>query len=460
MTSKKITIIGAGLTGSLLSILLIKRGFSISVYEKRADIRKVSAEQGRSINLALSHRGWLALEKAGVSSEVRAQAIPMKGRMIHDAIGKLTFLPYGKKDQAIFSVSRSGLNSLLIELAEQNGVKFYFSHQCDTIDLKEGKATFQKETEGGTALVAVNADLMIGADGAFSVLRQTMQRTTRYNYSQEYIEHGYKELSIPPTKKNDFALFPNALHIWPRGKFMLIALPNLDKSFTCTLFLPYEGENSFEMLTDETKVKEFFQNTFQDALDLMPQLLGDFFKNPVSDLGTIKCFPWSTGDKSLLIGDAAHAIVPFYGQGMNAGFEDCRILTELLDENKGNWAGILENFQNQRKPNADAIAELAVQNFIEMRDSVADPDFIKRKAIEAKLHELYPDLWQPLYTMVTFSDLSYAEALQLGKQQEVIMREVMKGQGKKELDEIDYSRIIKKVEKGRIKKSPCRIYRG
>ena len=443
MQHKKIVILGAGLTGSLLATLLAQKGYDVSIYEKRPDLRTTSAREGRSINLALSHRGWRALEQTQVLEKIRDVVIPMKGRMIHDLSGQLTFQPYGKSGQAIYSVSRDRLNQLLIDTAEHQGVEVHFSHLCEQVDLEQN--VIQVENLFTEESHKVTSDLLIGADGAFSIVRNAMQRTSRYNYSQAYIEHGYKELTIPPDHKNDFALDAHALHIWPRGKYMLIALPNTDKSFTCTLFLPFEGKNSFAALQNGQQVIDFFNQTFPDTVALMPQLEEEFFKNPTSNLVTIKCYPWSKFGKSLLMGDAAHAIVPFFGQGMNSGFEDCRIFTELMDTYRSNWKALLEHFQALRKPDTDAIAELALQNFIEMRDLVADPKFLRRKKIEARLHELYPERWIPLYTMVTFSDMRYSEALAIGKRQDQIMKEVMEEYKDVNFENVDYQKIVARI---------------
>ncbi len=442
MQQEKIVILGAGLTGSLLATLLAQKGHAVSIYEKRPDLRTTSAKEGRSINLALSHRGWRALELTQIAEEVRNIAIPMRGRMLHDVYGNLTFQPYGKSGQAIYSVSRDRLNQLLIDAAEQQGVGLRFSHLSKHVDLEQNVLHVENMlTEESSK---VTADLLIGADGAFSMVRNAMQRTPRYNYSQTYIEHGYKELTIP-AQDDDFTLDPHALHIWPRGGYMLIALPNTDKSFTCTLFLPFEGTNSFAALQTADQVIDFFNHTFPDALPLMPQLEEEFFQNPVSSLVTIKCYPWSKFGKSLLIGDAAHAIVPFYGQGMNSGFEDCRFFSELTDTLKSDWKAVLEKFQKERKPNADAIAELALQNFIEMRDLVANPNFLKRKKIEAHMHKLFPEQWIPLYTMVTFSDMPYAEALSIGKKQDQIMQKVMDKYKEIQIEEIDFKKVIENI---------------
>ena len=417
-----IGIIGAGLVGSLLAIYLCRRGYRVSVFERRNDLRIKNSDEGRSINLALSTRGIRSLEEVGLADAVRNLAIPMHGRMMHDNKGNLSFLPYGKKGQYINSISRADLNQMLMDHAEKLGARFFFVHRCINIDLEKTAATFQT---GGFSSTQ-NFDLLAGADGAFSAVRSAMEITDRFNYSQYYLEHGYKELSIPGGKDGNFVLEPNALHIWPRESFMMIALPNPDKTFTCTLFFPFEGTPSFSSLSDQKNVMNFFRETFPDAVPHMPQLIEDYFKNPTSSLVTIRCFPW-VQNNTFLIGDAAHGIVPFYGQGMNAGFEDCRILNELLDLHRDDWRITLSRFQQIRKEDSDAIAQLAFDNFIEMRDLVADPEFLLRKKIEAKLHELYPQKWIPLYSMVTFNEnIRYSEAYRTGKKQQAIMDEVMK----------------------------------
>jgi kynurenine 3-monooxygenase len=419
---KHIAIVGAGLVGTLLSIYLAKRGYKVSVFERRQDMRKGKSEGGRSINLALSTRGLRALEEVGVAEAIRKVAIPMHGRMMHDKAGNLNFLPYGKEGQFINSVSRSGLNMVLMDEAEKKGVNLFFNHRCTEVDFEKTSLTLQ--AIGAASSQTFDFDFIIGADGAFSAVRSAMQVTDRFNYSQHYIEHGYKELHIPAEFGS--VLEKNALHIWPRESFMMIALPNPDGSFTCTLFFPFEGEQSFASLKSKKEVVAFFHETFHDAMKLMPYYLDDFERNPTSSLVTVKCFPWIK-NHTLVIGDAAHAIVPFYGQGMNAGFEDCRILNELLSLNGDDWHKTLHQFQHQRKPDTDAIAQLAFDNFVEMRDLVADPEFLLRKKIEAKLHTLYPNKWIPLYSMVTFNDtIPYSKAYAIGKKQARIMDSVMK----------------------------------
>lgn len=421
---KKITIIGAGLVGSLLSIYLSKRGHQVKVFERRGDMRKEKMSAGRSINLALSDRGLLALERVGLADEIKKISIPMHGRYIHNIDGSTAFQPYGKEGQYINSVSRGTLNMKLMDLAEHHGVEIFFNHKCNTIDWKTNTVTFENP---GAELISHRSELIFGSDGAFSAARlQHQLQHDKFNYQQFYIDCGYKELTIPPTSAGDFAMEINALHIWPRRDYMLIALPNLDKTFTCTLFFPFEGEASFEKLTNEEKVKEFFEKTFPDAVPLMPDYINDFFTNPTSSLVTVKCFPWIREDKFALIGDAAHAIVPFFGQGMNCGFEDCRILDELIGQYDDDWKKILEKYQALRKPDGDAIADLAINNFTEMRDRTADPRFLLQKKIEARLHEKYPDKWIPAYSQVTFSPhIRYSEAYNNSLRQEVIMQQVM-----------------------------------
>ncbi len=423
---KNVTIAGAGLVGSLLSIYLARRGYQVQVYERRPDMRKTGADGGRSINLALSDRGWRGLEGVGIADDIKKIAIPMFGRQIHNRDGSTAFQPYGKNNQAIYSVSRAEINMKLMDLAEERyGVRFHFNKKCSHINRNSGKIIFEDTANGKGE--EVKPSLVFGADGAFSATRLNMQlQSDRFDYSQHYIESGYKELIIPPGEGGKFLLEKNALHIWPRGSFMMIALPNPDGNFTCTLFLPFEGERSFAKLKTENDVEAFFKEEFSDAVPLMPTLLKDFFHNPTSSLVTVKCYPWTFDDRLALIGDAAHAVVPFYGQGMNCGFEDCVVLDELIEKHQENWPTILQEYQLHRKPDADAIADLAVANFVEMRDKTADPKFLLQKKIEARFSEKYPAKWIPLYSMVTYSPhIRYSTAQKEGEKQQRIMDHVM-----------------------------------
>jgi kynurenine 3-monooxygenase len=438
----KIGIIGAGLVGSLLSIYLKKRGYEISVFERRPDMRRKGYEGGRSINLALSNRGIRALHEVGLEDELRKTAIPMHGRMMHSVTGELTYQPYGKDGQYINSVSRSGLNRVLMTEAERVGAKLFFEHKVEKVDFEKTTVTFSQ----GSTIRNEGFDYIIGSDGAFSAVRGSMQLTDRFDFSQDYIDHGYKELTIPAGMLGRFQMEKNALHIWPRESYMLIALPNPDGSFTCTLFFPFQGHPSFESLQTDQQIVEFFQSVFPDAAALIPDLLADYHSNPTSSLVTMKCYPW-VRNQTLLIGDSAHAIVPFYGQGMNAGFEDCRVLNELLTQFKDDVDQVLPTFQKLRKPDADAIAQLALDNFIEMRDLVGDADFLLRKKIEARLYERYPEKWIPLYSMVTFYDtIRYSEAYQTGQRQKKIMDEVMKTPAiETKWEGLDFEQIVNKL---------------
>ena len=441
MNNKNIAIVGAGLVGSLLSIYLAKRGYKVSVFERRGDMRAKGYEGGRSINLALSNRALRALAEVGLAEEIKSVAIPMHRRVMHDRESNLTFQPYGKEGQFINSVSRSALNIVLMNKAEELGVDFHFEQRINHIDLDKTTVDSQPST------VDSKFDYIIGADGAFSVVRGAMQITDRFDYSQDYLDHGYKELHIPPGAAGEFKLEKNALHIWPRESFMMIALPNPDGSFTCTLFFPFEGTPSFNKLKTDAEVSMFFETTFPDALELMPALLEDYNSNPTSSLVTTRCYPW-VKNKTLLIGDAAHAVVPFYGQGMNAGFEDCRILNQMLTDHKNDWTTALALFEQTRKKDADAIAQLALDNFIEMRDLVADADFLLRKKIEARLHQLFPTQWIPLYSMVTFNDsMPYSVALETGAKQRKIMDAVMKKPNVEKIwESLNFGEIVDRLD--------------
>lgn len=429
---QRITIIGAGLAGSLLACYLAPMGYAVNVYERRSDPRAKGYLGGRSINLALSARGLWGLAGVGLDSIVmQRDALPMRGRIIHPSTGQTSiFQPYSKDPaDAINSVSRGGLNlTLLNAAAALPGVRFHFDHPCVDVDLAEkgggGAPAAIFETAPGQH-TRVESDLIIGTDGAFSAVRLRLLKTDRFDYSQSYLAHGYKELMIPPaadlpaaalariTPHNGYALNPEALHIWPRGGAMMIALPNRDKSFTCTLFWPHEGPHGLSTLTTPEQVRTFFEQHYPDAARIMPTLEHDYLTNPNGSLVTVRCWPWQFGGNVALVGDAAHAIVPFYGQGMNCAFEDCRVLARCLSEHKNPHDALL-TYQSERKPNADAIADMALDNFIEMRDKVGSPEFLYQKKVEQTLHRLFPDRVHPQYNLVSFSTVPYVEAQRSG----------------------------------------------
>ena len=425
--SKHFVIIGSGLVGSVLACYLAKRGHQVSVYERRPDMRKAGYIGGRSINLALSTRGWAALDKIGMRERIEKISLPMSGRMVHNIDGSTAYIPYGKDGQSIYSVSRGDLNIELINEAEKTaGVKFYFDEQCTHIDFD--KSTVQLTNAVTKQTTSVTGDYIFGSDGAFSAVRYEMQKTPQFDFSQTYESYGYKELTIPAGPNGSWNIDKGALHIWPRKSFMMIALPNIDGSFTCTLFTSHKGENSFEKLQTENEVEDFFQKNFPSALKHLPDLKKDFFANPIGALVTMRCFPW-VYKNTALIGDAAHAVVPFYGQGMNCGFEDVRILDEILDTTNENWVEALDRYQRSRKPNADAIADLALYNYIEMRDLSAQPEFQLRLKIEKKIAAHFPKKFNTLYSMVTFDQVPYAEAQSRAKEQSNLLDIIMQVEG-------------------------------
>lgn len=421
--SEKIIIVGGGLSGSLLSIYLARRGYDIMLFERRPDMRSTKIAAGKSINLALSTRGLKALEKVGLDKAILSDAIPMYGRMMHPRSGEMAYQPYGKEGQAINSVSRGRLNIQLLQLAgEQRNIQLFFNHKCVDLDVDKGEAVF--ETPDGKQH-SFMADHIIGTDGAFAATRMRMQSSDRFNYSQTYMPVGYKELAIPAGAGGKFMMEKNALHIWPRGAFMMIALPNPAGDFTCTLFLPFEGEKSFSRLQQEAEVKKFFEEEFPDAVPMMPTLIEDFFHNPTSSLVTVRCFPWIKKDRLALAGDAAHAIVPFFGQGMNCSFEDVLVLDDCIGRHAPNWEAAFAEYQYLRKPNADAIADLAVQNYTEMAEKVGDKAFLHKKHIEHELSDLYPEHFHSQYELVTFTTAPYLKALEQGRINDRILEEII-----------------------------------
>lgn len=401
------TIVGTGLSGTLLACALARAGHRVDLYEKRPDPRQTGPQGGRSINLALSVRGLHALTEIGLADQVVQTSVLMRGRMIHPIRGPLVFQRYGKDDsEALHSVSRGGLNKLLVEAAtEFPNLRMHFDHRCAEVNVATGAIDF----ETPTGMSRVQAGCVIGADGAYSAVRYSMQKMDRFDYSQDYLTHGYKELSIPPGPDGSWRMEPNALHIWPRGDFMMIALPNADRSFTCTLFWPYDGPHGFNRLTNERDVLAYFQEQFPDAVPLIPDLASAYLNNAVGSLVTVRCQPWHVGRQAVLIGDACHAVVPFLGQGMNAAFEDCSVLVECLKSNADRENAFAE-YQRRRKVNADVLADLCIDNFIEMRDKVGSPWFILKKKTQNLLHQIFPKWYLPLYTMIEFTRIPYADA--------------------------------------------------
>jgi kynurenine 3-monooxygenase len=450
MNSNKITIVGAGLVGALLATLLAQRGFSVEVFERRPDPRKSGFLGGRSINLALAERGWHGLRLAGLAPTLAPLAVMMRGRMVHARDGKTELLRYGRDDsEVIWSINRGSLNMALLDAAEAAGARIYFDQRLESVDWE--KSTLQLCDEAGTTREHV-APLLIGADGAGSALRAAMAQTVDLGERFEPLDHGYKELEIPQLadlpsatltpalsrqrERGDlFAMEPNALHIWPRGNYMCIALPNAEGSFTVTLFLPNSGEPSFANVQTAAQAQALFARDFADAVPLIPDLEKDYAANPTGLLGTLYLDRWHIDGRALLVGDAAHAIVPFHGQGMNCGFEDAVELAEIMENAANDTAAAFAQFQNRRKPNADAIAAMALENYVEMRDSVADAHFLLMRALERQLAERHPGRFVPRYWMVTFSRLPYATAFARGEIQSAILREVTIG--KTRLDEVD-----------------------
>ncbi len=423
----RITVIGGGLGGALLATFLGRAGHSVDLYERRPDPESGQTVGGRSINLAISARGLHALERAGLGEEVLRTAVPMRGRMIHGRAGDLHFQPYDKDpSRAINSIGRGTLNALTIEAARRMpNVRVHFDCRCTEVDLARAAARIVDARN--ERAFETDGDVVIGVDGAYSAVRRSMQRLERFDYSQDYLAHGYKELCIPPADGGGFRMEPNALHIWPRKRFMMIALPNHDGSFTCTLFFEFEGALSFASLRTDDDVRRFFAEEFPDAEPLMPTLLEDFRANPVGSMVTVRCAPWHHEGRVALLGDAAHAVVPFYGQGANASFEDCVVLDECARRDAPDWRRVFDAYAAQRKPHTDALADLAIGNFIEMRDHTGSRGFRMRKSLERTLHRAAAGWFTPLYTMVSFTRIPYADAVARAARQDAVVLGALAG---------------------------------
>ncbi len=444
-----IIVIGAGLSGTLLAIRLAQRGYTVDLYESRPDMRRSDIQAGRSINLALSDRGISALKMIGLHDFYQSAVIPMKGRMIHPLQGEARFSPYsGRSEDFINSASRGGLNIALLNEAEGYAtLRMHFDSPCLEADFEANTVRIKNNVDG--SVHTVTADVIIATDGAGSAVRRSMlnhSASLRFQYQQKWLHHGYKELTIHPGENGSFQIAKNALHIWPRGNFMMIALPNLEGSFTLTLFQPYRGENGFDHLDRPEKVQAFFEAQYPDALPHLPHLLEEYFANPTSPLGMIKCYPWQVNERFLLLGDSAHAIVPFYGQGMNCAFEDVVVLDQYLEDFGGDWSRVLPAYQQDRKADTDAICDLAVDNFYEMRDRVADPVFIRKRQIETQLEQAYTDYYSK-YSLVTFrADLPYAEAMRLGRRQDEILMQLCEDPA---VEQMSLAAIYAHVQKNR-----------
>ena len=409
--------IGAGLTGPLLATYLTHHGYEVDIYERRSDMRKETISAGRSINLAMSVRGIQALKEVGIYEKIKPLTIPMKGRMIHDLNGSTHLQPYGQKEEeVIYSVSRATLNMELMSLAEETGkIRIYFNQKCTHVDLDKKRFNILNESTGEES--DHSFQLIIGVDGSASAVRNSMVDRGKIQFTDKPLGHGYKELTIPPSETGEFQLEPNALHIWPRGKFMLIALPNMDRSFTCTLFFPMEGETSFATVNSKEKIISLFEAYFPDSISILNRLTEEYRTNPTGILGSVYCDPWHLGDSAVLLGDAAHAVVPFFGQGMNASFQDCTVLNGLMIEHGDDWKTILNEFSQLHVKNGHAIANMALENYIEMRDKVNDSQYRIRRKLELALENQFPDRFIPRYSMVSFHQIPYSKVYQRGNLQ-------------------------------------------
>lgn len=444
--AKTATIVGAGLVGSLWAVYLSKAGYKVTIFESRDDLRKADISAGKSINLALSVRGWKAFKAVEVEKEVEEIAIPMNGRTMHDLQGNLTYQPYGQEGQAIYSVSRAGINCKMMDIAETvGGADIHYNEKCYDVDLENGIVYLKNRITKKKS--EYKSDVVFATDGAFSAVRYSaMQKLPRFQYSQNYIEDGYRELLLPANEDGSYKLDKNSLHIWPRGRFMLIALANEDGSFTCTLFMPHDNhESSFANLNTREEVENFFKTTFPDFYEMMPDVVSSWNDHPLSSLAIIRCYPWHHG-KTVLMGDAAHATVPFYGQGMNSGFEDCTVMWELMQKHHEDWDKVFAEFSETRKPDGDALQDLSMHNYHVMRDFVGDPEFLLQKKFEHRIEQLYPEKYLALYSQVSFSNIRYSEAWTKGMEQDKFIKELMaKHDVQKMMDEDNLDDLIHSI---------------
>ena len=439
--TRSITVIGAGLAGALLATLLARRGWQVHVHEKRGDPRLKGYEGGRSINLALAERGRHALRQANADDAVMRQAVMMRGRMVHSREGDLQLQRYGRDDsEVIWSIHRGDLNICLLDLAEQAGAHLHFNQRLAEVDFEARHAVFIDDRDGSQQQIDFTA--LVGADGAGSSLRAAMMKQVDLGERTDFLDHSYKELEIPPDANGDFMIEPNALHIWPRGHYMCIALPNDEKTFTVTLFLPNQGEPSFATVKSGENAKALFQRDFSDAIPLIPELEQDWERNPPGLLATLYLDRWHIDGRAVLLGDAAHAMVPFHGQGMNCAFEDCVALAQQLDAHN-DLAQAFTAFQNERQPNAAAIQQMALENYLEMRDRVDDPEFLLQRQLELALQERHPGRFVPHYTMVTFMLIPYATALHRSEIQREIL--VAATHGMSSLETVDWEAVDAQV---------------
>lgn len=417
---ERVCVVGAGLVGSLLSSFLAREGHDVHLFDRQADPRRGRRASGRSINLTICERGFAALDRVGAGDRVREISVPCYGRYIHSVDGTVDYQPYGNRREAIHSVARNELNDVLIDLAlTQRGIHVHFEEKCLEVDLEAPEVAFQSLRTN--EVTRFRADRVFGADGANSRVRSAMQLVPGFRQRQEFFEQAYKEISVPPAACGDWALPADAIHIWPRRHYMLIGFPNRDQTFTFALHMPFEGEPSFASIRTPEALLELFRRSFPDALPYVPNLVEDYFGRPESKMITVRCAPWIHGERVALIGDAAHAIVPSYGQGANCGFEDCSVFYDCLLGAAGDWGQALRDYEASRKPNADAIAELALEHFHELRDFVGSSEFLLRKELERWVNDLYPDRYAPLYSLISFTNVPYAESMRQDREQRTLV---------------------------------------